>query len=226
MRLTAALLAGAPTVADVARISLGSGEFLFVRIAADTAAVLHELALKTPLLFPHSAPQPILVRESSLMCSRWIQVCGATDCASRLGASRHRSFACASAPTRAGFRILSTSGSTRRPESSPARFSVSPMRPERPSTHRSKVDAIDRQNGYLLTRIRRCRERPLWARRSRRWNLPSVSTCSANRTRAADQEHADPRQRDLSPSVAGSAAQPVRAPRDRDDLDRGAAWSG
>ena len=151
VRLTAALLAGAPTVADLARISLGSSEFLFVRIAADTAAVLHELALKTPLLFPHSAPQPILVREELLdvvaldpgVWGNRLRVSARRE-PTPLVRSRIRSdpsgiqdpqhIRLDSAAGVEPGTILSLADATGAPVDTPF-----------------KVDAIDRQNGYLLT---------------------------------------------------------------------------
>ncbi len=181
VRLTAALLAGAPTVADLARISLGSGEFLFIRIAADTAAVLHELGLKTPLLFPHSAPQPILVREELLdvfaldpgVWGNRLRVSARRE-PTPLVRSRIRSdpsgiqdpqhIRLDSAAGVEPGTILSLADATGAPVDTPF-----------------KVDAIDRQNGYLLTLNTALPGRPLWARQSRRWSLPLGSTCSANR---------------------------------------------
>jgi len=59
---TAPLLGGAPTANDLLRVVNGD-TLLFVRIATHAARPVQQLSVATPFSLPHSAPQPIVVRQ-------------------------------------------------------------------------------------------------------------------------------------------------------------------
>ena len=145
------LLAAAPTANDLMRIVTPGGPGAYVRIAAHAASTVQELMLATPLLQPHAAPQPVierlpLMRVFALDAGQWgnrLRV-AAARATTPLVRTRIRNDATGiQDPTHirldsaAGVEVgtvLSLADALGQPIDTPF-----------------KVEAVDRQNGYLLT---------------------------------------------------------------------------
>jgi uncharacterized protein len=146
-----ALLAGPPAANDLIRILTPGAPPAYVRVASETARPVQELMLATPLLQPHAAPQPVVERQPlmqvfALDAGVWgnrLRVAAARQ-TTPLVRTRIRDDATgiqdpthirldAATGVEAGT-VLSLADALGQPIEAPF-----------------KVEAVDRQNGYLLT---------------------------------------------------------------------------
>ena len=149
--ISAAVLGAPPSFADVLRLVTPGGGVAYVRIADDQQRNVQELMLTTPLLVPHTAPQPVVSRtplmtvyalDSGVWGNR-LRVAAARE-ATPLVRSRIRADATGiQDPTH--IRLDSASG-----VEIGTVLSLADANGEATDVP-FKVVAIDRQNGYLLT---------------------------------------------------------------------------
>jgi phage tail sheath protein FI len=148
--VSAALLPGAPGPTDLVRLT-ASGEEQYVRVGAHVARPVQQLTFITPLLLPHAAPQPLVVRQPLLevvaldpgVWGNRLRVAARRE-PTPLVRSRIRSDASGiQDPTH--IRLDSAAGAEPGTVLSLADVAGGPI--DTPF----KIVAIDRQNGYLLT---------------------------------------------------------------------------